>query len=191
LGYFAAVHKGTLADLGSMIIAITGISTPAFFSGLILLLVAGVYWNILPVAYNGTLISFILPSLCMGFRYIGLIARTTRSEMVEVMNKDYVRTARSKGLMERSVRFKHIFRNALIPVITIIGLESGWMLANTVVIEKVFSLPGIGQLLVQSIYARDIPAEQMGILIIVLGFLTLNLLVDLLYGSLDPRIRYS
>ncbi len=192
LGFFAAVHKGTLIDLGSMILAITGISMPVFWSGTMLLLLVGVYWNLLPAGgYDGTLITLILPSVTLGFRYMALIARTTRSSMLEVMNRDYVRTARSKGLMERVVRSKHIFRNALIPILTIVGLESGWILANTVVIEKVFSLPGIGQLLIISVYSRDIPAEQAGILIIVLGFLTLNLLVDLMYGFLDPRIRYS
>mgnify|MGYP006292597119 FL=1 len=192
LGFLAAVYKGTSIDLVSMIIAITGISIPEFWSGMMLLLLVGVYWNLLPAGgYDGTLMSLILPAVTLGFRYMALIARITRSSMLDIMNKDYVRTARSKGLVERVVRSKHVFRNALIPILTIVGLESGWILANTVIIEKVFSLPGIGQLLVISVYSRDIPAEQAGIMVIVLGFLTLNLLVDLTYGFLDPRIRYD
>ncbi len=192
LGFLAAVYKGTAVDMASMVVAISGISIPEFWSGMMLLLLVGVRWNLLPAGgYDGTLMSLILPAVTLGFRYMALIARITRSSMLDIMNKDYVRTARSKGLVERVVRSKHIFRNALIPILTIVGLESGWILANTVIIEKVFSLPGIGQLLVKSVLSRDIPAEQAGIMIIVLGFLTLNLLVDLTYGFLDPRIRYD
>lgn len=117
--------------------------------------------------------------------------RITRSSVLDVINKDHVRTARAKGLAERVVRFKRIFRNSLIPITTIIGLEFGWLLANTVIIEMVFELPGIGYLLVKSVLRKDLVAMQGSILVVALAFLVLNLVVDLLYGFLDPRIRYD
>lgn len=192
LGFLAAVYQGSIFDLTSMLVAIAGISIPEFWSGLMLIFLVGVTWNLLPAGgYGGSLIYLVLPSVALGFRYMALIARITRSSMLEIINKDFVRTARSKGIRENIVRTKHVFRNALLPIITIIGLESGWLLANTVVIEKVFSLPGIGHLMVSSVFRRDIPAMQATILVVVLAFLTLNLTVDLAYGYLDPRIRYG
>jgi len=193
LGYIAAIYQGTIIDLSSMFLAAAGISIPEFWSGLMLILLVGVIWGLLPTGGygGGDLRHMILPSLTLGFRYMALIARITRSSMLDVINKDYIRTARAKGLAESIVRFKHIFRNSLIPVLTIIGLESGWLFANTVVIETVFTLPGIGHLLVTSVLRRDVPVMEASILIIVLAFLSLNFAVDLLYGFLDPRIRYD
>ncbi|MEA3356720.1 MAG: ABC transporter permease [Candidatus Bipolaricaulota bacterium] len=193
LGYIAAIYQGTIIDLSSMFLAVAGISIPEFWSGLMLILLVSVIWGLLPTGGygGGDLAHMALPALTLGFRYMALIARITRSSMLDVINKDYIRTARAKGLAESIVRFKHIFRNSLIPILTIIGLESGWLFANTVVIEKVFTLPGIGHLLVTSILRRDVPVMEASILIVVLAFLSLNFAVDLLYGFLDPRIRYD
>jgi peptide/nickel transport system permease protein len=193
LGYTAAIYQGTIIDLSSMFLAVAGISIPEFWSGLMLILLVSVMWGILPTGGygGGDLAHMALPALTLGFRYMALIARITRSSMLDVINKDYIRTARAKGLAESIVRFKHIFRNSLIPILTIIGLESGWLFANTVVIEKVFTLPGIGHLLVTSILRRDVPVMEASILIVVLAFLSLNFAVDLFYGFLDPRIRYD
>jgi len=192
LGFLAAIHRGSIIDLGCMAIAIVGVSVPEFWVGLMLMLVVAVKWGLLPTSgYSpGNILFLVLPSIALGFRYIGLIARVTRSSMLDVASQDYVRTATSKGLSLSSVRRKHIFRNALVPILTIVGLESGWLFANTVVIEEVFGLPGIGRMLVVSILGRDIPAMQAAILVMVLAFLILNLVIDVGYGFLDPRIRY-
>ena len=193
LGFIAAIHQGTLFDLGAMFVAVAGISIPEFWSALMLILLVGVTWRLLPTGGygGGDLAHMVLPSLTLGFRYMALIARITRSSVLDVINKDHVRTARAKGQAEYVVRFRHIFRNSLIPITTIIGLESGWLLANTVVIEMVFGLPGIGYMLVKSVLRKDLVAMQGGILVVALAFLFLNLVVDLLYGFLDPRIRYD
>lgn len=193
LGFIAAIRQGTLFDLGAMFVAVAGISIPEFWSALMLILLVSVTWRLLPTGGygGGDLAHMVLPSLTLGFRYMALIARITRSSVLDVINKDHVRTARAKGLAERVVGFKHIFRNSLIPITTIIGLEFGWLLANTVVIEMVFGLPGIGYLLVKSVLRKDLVAMQGGILVVALAFLVLNLVVDLLYGYLDPRIRYD
>ena len=193
LGFVAAIRQGTIFDLGAMFVAVAGISIPEFWSGLMLILLVSVTWRLLPTGGygGGDLAHMALPVLTMGFRYMALIARITRSSVLDVIHKDYVRTARAKGLRERAVRFKHIFRNSLIPITTIIGLEFGWLLANTVVIETVFSLQGIGALLVISVLRKDLVALQGGILVVALAFLLLNLTVDLLYGFMDPRIRYD
>ncbi|MCK4394258.1 ABC transporter permease, partial [Candidatus Bipolaricaulota bacterium] len=133
----------------------------------------------------------ILPAFTLGVRYMALLARMSRSAVLDIVHEDYVNTARSKGLAEGTVQFRHIFRNALIPVVTIAGLQFGSMLASTVVVETVFSWSGIGSLLVESIFRRDVPTLQGCILIIVVAFLVINLLVDLVYGYLDPRIQYD
>jgi peptide/nickel transport system permease protein len=192
-GFLAAIHRGSIIDLVCMVTAIVGVSVPEFWVGLMLMLVVAVKWGLLPTSgySSGNILYLILPSLALGFRYIGLIARVTRSSMLDVASQDHVRTAHSKGLSLFSVRWKHVFRNALVPILTIVGLESGWLFANTVVVEEVFGLPGIGRLLVVSILGRDIPSMQAAILIMVFTFLILNLAIDLAYGFLDPRIRYS
>ena len=122
---------------------------------------------------------------------MALLARISRSSVLEIIYQDYIKTARAKGLTEWAVRYRHIFRNALIPVVTVIGLQFGGMLASAVVVETVFSLPGIGSLLVQSIFSRDVPVLQGAILVIVVTFLIVNLLVDFVYGYIDPRVQYD
>lgn len=193
LGFFSAIHQGSALDIIAMIGAVTGMSIPNFWLGLMLMYLVGVLLGILPTSGygGGDLAHLILPAFTLGVRYMALLARMSRSAVLDVVHEDYVNTARSKGLAERAVQFRHIFRNALIPVITIAGLQFGGMLASTVVVETVFSWSGIGSLLVESIFRRDVPVLQGCILIIVVAFLVINLLVDLVYGYLDPRIQYD
>ena len=193
LGFFSAIHQGSAFDIIAMIGAVTGMSIPNFWLGLMLMYLVGVLLGILPTSGygGGDLAHLILPAFTLGVRYMALLARMSRSAVLDVVHEDYVNTARSKGLAERAVQFRHIFRNALIPVITIAGLQFGGMLASTVVVETVFSWCGIGSLLVESIFRRDVPVLQGCILIIVVAFLVINLLVDLAYGYLDPRIQYD
>ena len=193
LGFFSAIHQGSALDIIAMIGAVTGMSIPNFWLGLMLMYLVGVLLGILPTSGygGGDLAHLILPAFTLGVRYMALLARMSRSAVLDVVHEDYVNTARSKGLAERAVQFRHIFRNALIPVITIAGLQFGGMLASTVVVETVFSWSGIGSLLVESIFRRDVPVLQGCILIIVVAFLVINLLVDLTYGYLDPRIQYD
>lgn len=193
LGFFSAIHQGSALDIIAMIGAVTGMSIPNFWLGLMLMYLVGVLLGILPTSGygGGDLAHLILPAFTLGVRYMALLARMSRSAVLDVVHEDYVNTARSKGLAERAVQFRHIFRNALIPVITIAGLQFGGMLASTVVVETVFSWSGIGSLLVESIFRRDVPVLQGCILIIVVAFLLINLLVDLVYGYLDPRIQYD
>ena len=193
LGFFSAIHQGSALDIIAMISAVTGMSIPNFWLGLMLMYLVGVLLGILPTSGygGGDLAHLILPAFTLGVRYMALLARMSRSAVLDVVHEDYVNTARSKGLAEQAVQFRHIFRNALIPVITIAGLQFGGMLASTVVVETVFSWSGIGSLLVESIFRRDVPVLQGCILIIVVAFLVINLLVDLAYGYLDPRIQYD
>jgi len=193
LGFFSAIHQGSVLDMVAMIGAVAGMSIPNFWLGLMLMYLVGVLLGILPTSGygGGDLRHLILPAFTLGVRYMALLARMSRSAVLDVVHEDYVNTARSKGLAERAVQFRHIFRNALIPVITIAGLQFGGMLASTVVVETVFSWSGIGSLLVDSIFRRDVPVLQGCVLIIVVAFLLINLLIDLVYGYLDPRIQYD
>ena len=193
LGFFSALHQGSALDIIAMIGAVAGMSIPNFWLGLMLMYLVGVLLGILPTSGygGGDLAHLILPAFTLGVRYMALLARMSRSAVLDIVHEDYVNTARSKGLAEGTVQFRHIFRNALIPVVTIAGLQFGSMLASTVVVETVFSWSGIGSLLVESIFRRDVPTLQGCILIIVVAFLVINLLVDLVYGYLDPRIQYD
>lgn len=193
LGSFSALHQGSALDTMAMIGAVAGMSIPNFWLGLMLMYLVGVLLGLLPTSGygGGDLAHLILPAFTLGVRYMALLARMSRSAVLDIVYEDYVKTARSKGLAERTVQFRHIFRNALIPVVTIAGLQFGGMLASTVVVETVFSWSGIGSLLVESIFRRDVPVLQGCILIIVVAFLLINLLVDLVYGYLDPRIQYD
>jgi len=193
LGFVSAIHQGTAIDVSAMISAVAGMSIPNFWLGLMLMYLFGALWKILPTSGygGGRFVYLILPAITLGVRYMALLARMSRASVLEIVYQDYIKTARSKGLSEWTVRYRHIFRNALIPVVTVIGLQFGGMLASAVVIETVFSLPGIGSLLVQSIFSRDVPVLQGCILVIVVTFLIVNLGVDLVYGYIDPRIQYG
>lgn len=190
-GVLAAAFKDTIVDELVMVIAVAGVSIPSFWLGLMLIQVFVVNLNWLPLTEGTGFRSLILPAISLGLLASAVIARLTRSNMVEVLTTDYVRTARAKGVKDSFVLFKHALRNALIPVITIIGIQIGVLLGGTVVIEKVFAWPGLGRLLINAIYSRDYPLIQAIVLYLAAGFISLNLLVDLIYAFLDPRIRYD
>lgn len=192
LGFISGIRHGSFIDLCSMGFAILGISAPRFWVGLMLMYFFAVILGILPASgYGSNIKYYILPSITLGIPMIALLARTTRSAVLDVRQEDYVRTARSKGLSEYLVRSKHIFRNAFLPVMTIAGLQIGTLLANTVIVEKIFSWPGLGNLIVTSIMRRDIPTIQGCVLVFCLGFILINTLIDILYAYLDPRIKYD
>lgn len=191
LGVIAAIYRDTWIDrLGSMV-AILGVSMPMFWSGLLLILIFASTLRWFPVIGQGSLKHLVLPATALGFACVGTITRTVRSSMVEVLQQEYIKTARSKGLRSLTVIRRHALPNALIPVVTLVGLQFGWLLGGTVVIETVFSRQGLGHLLVEAILWKDLPLVQGGVVISALMYLTINLLVDLSYGFLDPRIRYD
>jgi ABC-type dipeptide/oligopeptide/nickel transport system permease component len=177
----------------SMVAAVSGLSLPKFWLGLMLMYLFALVLGWLPsFGYgDGGLRHLILPALALGVSPMALLARTTRAGVLDVLNADFVRTARSKGMSEFRVVKWHVMRNALVLVITTIGLQFGSLMGQAVVVEKLFSWPGLGSLLVDSVFQRDIPAVQGCILVIVLFFLIINTLVDILYVVIDPRIRYG
>jgi peptide/nickel transport system permease protein len=192
LGFYSALRQGSWYDTGSMIGAVSGVSLPQFWLGLLLMFLFAVKLPVLPaMGYgDGDLRHIILPGVTLGVGYMALLARTTRAAVVEILNADYVRTAQAKGLPEIVVNRKHVLRNALILVLTTAGLQFGGLMGHTVIVEKLFSWPGVGSLLVDSIFQRDIPVTQGCILFLILVFLLVNLAVDLLYSVIDPRIDY-
>lgn len=189
LGIIAATHQYSLWDNLSMVAAIGGISVPIFWLGLMLMLVFAVQLGWLPVEGTGSPRHLVLPALTLGTASAAMIARQVRSAMLEVLRQDYVRTARAKGLSNGTVVMRHALKNALIPAVTIIGLQFGYLLAGAVITETVFAWPGVGRLLVDGIKFRDFPVVQATILWLALIFSLVNLGVDLLYGYLDPRIK--
>ncbi len=191
LGIASALKPNTWVDALAMILALIGVSMPTFWFGLLAIMYFSVELQWFPVAGRGTLAHLVLPAITLGVSSTGIIARMTRSAMLEVLGQDFIRTARAKGAKQSTVVGKHALRNALIPVITVGGLEFGSLLAGAVITETVFTWPGIGRLLVQSILARDYPVVQGAVLLIAISFIVVNLLVDLLYGLVDPRIRYD
>lgn len=188
-GIIAALKRNTIWDTLSMLIAIVGVSAPGFWIGMMLILLFGVELGWLPTSGTGSWAHLIMPSIALGLGSAAIVARQTRSAMLEVLGKDYIRTARAKGLRERVVILRHAVRNAMIPVVTIVGLQLGTMLGGSVIIEMVFAWPGLGRALVQSIGYRDFPMVQVSIIILAAGFVLVNLVVDVLYGVIDPRIR--
>lgn len=193
LGFIAALRPGSVIDSISMVGAVSGLSLPQFWLGLMMMYLFGLMLGWLPsFGYgDGGPRYLILPGLALGFGPMALLARTTRAAVLDVLNADFVRTARSKGMAEPRVVTWHVMRNALVLVITTIGLQFGSLMGQAVVVEKLFSWPGLGSLLVDSVFQRDIPAVQGCILVIVLFFLVINALVDLAYAAIDPRIRYA
>lgn len=193
LGFYSALRQGRIADTVTMIAAVSGVSMPQFWLGLLLMYFVSVKLQLLPPqGYGGGDFKYIiLPAFTLGIGYVALLARTTRAAIVEILTLDYIRTARSKGLSNFLINSKHVMRNALILILTTAGLQFGDLMAQTVIVEKLFSWPGLGSLLVDSIFQRDIPVTQGCILVIISTFLLVNLIVDLLYGVIDPRIRAS
>ncbi len=189
LGILAAVKQNTWFDNISMILSLIGVSMPIFWLALLLVLCFSLKLGWLPVQGAESWKSYILPAISLGFMNMAAIARTTRSSMLETIRQDYIRTARAKGVSRRQVIMKHAFKNALIPTITVCGIQLGQLLGGSVLTETVFAWPGIGRLLVQSINARDVPMVLGCIIVMTVCFSVVNLLIDLLYGFVDPRIR--
>ena len=190
LGVVAAVKQNTLFDNLSMVLSLVGISMPAFWLALMLMLVFSLRLGWFPVQGNSDgWRSFVLPSIAIGFMNMAAIARTTRSSMLETLRQDYIRTARSKGISEGEVIMHHAFGNALIPTITVVGVQLGGLLGGAVLTETVFAWPGLGRLMVQAVNGRDVPVVMGCIVILSIGFSIVNLIVDLAYGFIDPRVR--
>ena len=190
LGILAAIKQNTLFDHSSMVVSLIGISMPAFWLALMLMLLFSLKLGWLPAqgAKDGWK-SYVLPSIAIGFMQMAAIARTTLSSMLETIRQDYIRTARSKGITEREVIFHHSFRNALIPTVTIVGVQLGGLLGGAVLTETVFAWPGLGRLVVQAVNGRDVPVVLGCIVVLSVGFSIVNLVVVLLYGFIDPRVR--
>lgn len=193
LGFVAALRPGSLVDTVSMMLAVSGLSLAKFWLGLLLMYLFALKLGWPPsFGYgDGSLKYLILPAVTLGVSPMALLARTTRAAVLEIMTADFVRTARSKGMSETRVVKWHVMRNALVLILTTMGLQFGALMGQAVVVEKLFSWPGIGSLLVDSVLQRDIPAVQGSILVVVMFFLAINLLIDMLYGVIDPRIRYA
>ena len=189
LGILAAVKQNTLFDNVSMIVSLIGVSMPIFWLALLLVLCFSLKLGWFPVQGAESWKSYVLPAISLGFMNMAAIARTTRSSMLETIRQDYIRTARAKGVSKRQVIVKHAFKNALIPTITVCGIQLGQLLGGSVLTETVFAWPGIGRLLVQSINARDVPMVLGCIIVMTVCFSIVNLLIDLLYGFVDPRIK--
>ena len=193
LGFIAALRPGGLVDSAAMVLAVSGLSIAKFWLGLVMMYVFALKLGWLPsFGYgDGGLKYLLLPAVTLGVSPMALFARTTRAAVLEIMTADFVRTARSKGMSETRVVKWHVMRNALVIILTTVGLQFGGLMGQAVVVEKLFSWPGIGSLLVDSVLQRDLPAVQGSILVVVLAFLAINLLIDMLYGVIDPRIRYA
>lgn len=188
-GVIAATHQNKWIDNVTMFFSLLGVSMPIFWQGILLILVFSLTLQWLPSSGFNTWQQMILPSLTLGSGSAAIIARMTRSSMLEVYRQDYVRTARSKGLKERIVVTRHALKNALIPIVTVIGLQFGFLLGGAVLTESIFGIPGLGRLMVNSIRTKDMMIIQGGVLLIAFTFSIINLFVDVLYAYLDPRIR--
>lgn len=191
LGAWAAARAGTVIDLLVSMLVLFGISMPVYWLGLMLIIVFSIRLRWLPAAGADGPLALILPAVTLAAFSIAFIVRITRSSMLEVLRQDYVRTARAKGAHEQSVRWRHALRNALPPVVTVIGLQFGELLGGAILTETVFGWPGLGRLLVDSIFARDYPMVQGLVIVFALMFAVVNLIVDLAYQLIDPRVRYA
>jgi ABC-type dipeptide/oligopeptide/nickel transport system permease component len=191
LGVTAAVRQRTWTDYLAMSVSVAGLSTPTFVLGLVLILVLSVQLQLLPATGASTARHYILPALTLGVPATAVVARMARSSVLDALQQDYVRTAWAKGLAAPAVIYRHALKNALIPVITIAGLQFGQLIGGAVVVESVFGLPGLGKLLVDRILSRDYPVIQGVVLVAASGFVLTNLLVDLIYSVVDPRIRHG
>ncbi|MCW3795085.1 ABC transporter permease [Paenibacillus sp. LS1] len=190
-GVIAATKPGSARDHASMAFSLFGISMPVFWLGIILILVFAYYIPILPSGGSSEFKHFILPALVLGISSAAVLARLTRSSILEVINQDYIRTAKAKGVREWLIIYKHSLKNAFVPIITVIGMEIGNLLGGAVLTETVFSMNGLGRYIIQSIQFRDYSAVQGSILFVAFIFVIINLLVDLCYAAVDPRIRYD
>ena len=190
-GIVSAVRRNTALDYISTVIALLGQSMPTFWLGIMLILLLSVQWQLLPSSGRGGLEHLVLPAVTLGLFTTARITRLTRSGMLEVLNQDYIRTARAKGVSNPPVVWKHALKNAAIPIVTIVGIELGTLLGGSVITETIFAWPGVGRLSVQAIYNRDYPVVQASVFLLATTFVLVNLLVDVIYTYLDPRIRLT
>ncbi len=191
MGVLAAIHHGRLGDYLTMGFAIVGLSVPNFWIALLMIMFFALYLHVLPVMGAASWQNLIMPAVALSLHTAAQEARVTRASMLEVLGQDYIRTARAKGLAERTTIFRHALKNALIPVTTMIGIQFGQLMGGAVIMESIFAWPGIGRLALQSVLGRDFPVIQGTVLFVAVIFLLSNLVVDILYASLDPRIRYN
>jgi ABC-type dipeptide/oligopeptide/nickel transport system permease component len=198
LGIIAALRRGTWVDSASMTVALVGLTMPVFSIGLALIWAFGFQLRWFPIGGRGGplwtaegIMHAVLPAITLASSSIGSLARLTRSSMLEVLGEDYVRTARAKGLAQRAIVYKHALRNAALPLVTILGLQFGFLLGGAVVTETVFSWPGMGRMMIQAILRKDFPIVQGAVLVFALSFVVINLLVDLVYVLINPRVRYG
>ena len=191
LGILAALYRDRWIDHVSRFFALLGVSIPNFWLGPVLILLFAIHWNVLPVSGREGVTSLILPAITLGTALAGLLTRMVRSSLAEELEKPYMVTARAKGVHRRRAVLIHAMKNALIPVITVVGLQFGALLTGAIITETIFSWPGLGRLLIQAIRLRDYPLVQGGVLLIAITYVVVNLLTDLLYAWLDPRIRYE
>jgi peptide/nickel transport system permease protein len=191
LGVLAAVRRGSWLDLLSRLLAIVGATVPSYLASLLLIVVFAVLLGWLPAFGAGSTAHLILPSIALGSGVTTQIMRLTRASVLETLRQDYVRTARSKGLFERQVIQRHMLRNALLPIVTALGISAGNLLSGAVIVERIFGWPGIGKYAIDAIAVRDYPVVQGVVLYMAVAFVLINLLVDLLYGSLDPQISFD
>jgi len=191
LGVISAVRRWSFWDYLGMAFSQIGMAIPSFWMGILLLLLLSVKFKLFPLFGSGSLKHLILPSLSLGIARAAVLLRLTRASMIEELSKEYVVTAKSKGLTERMVYYKHALKNALLPVITIAGIQLGYMLGGAIIIEQVFSLPGLGRLFLFGVYQRDFPLIQGGVVFVAFVFSFINFTVDILYGILNPKIRIS
>ena len=189
LGVIAAVKRSSPIDAAVMLFSLGGVSIPSFAFAILMILVFSVTLGLVPATGSGSFDRLILPALVLGYEGTGLIARLTRASLLEVMGLEYIRTARGKGLHPRTILRRHALRNALVPIVTIVGLQVGRLLAGSVIVETVFARQGIGQLAINAILAKDYPVVQGVILLTAVSYLVANLLVDVSYGYLNPKIR--
>jgi ABC-type dipeptide/oligopeptide/nickel transport system permease component len=189
LGVLSAVKRWSAWDYAGMAFSQIGMAIPSFWLGIMLLLILAVKIPIFPLFGSGSIVHLILPAVSLGIARAAIILRLTRASMIEELSKEYVITARAKGLTERMVKYKHALKNALLPVITITGIQLGYMLGGAIITEQVFSLPGLGRLFLTGIYQRDFPLIQGGVVFVAIIFSLINFIVDILYSVLNPRIR--
>ncbi len=189
LGLLAALGRNSWLDVAAMVVALLGVAMPSFWLGFLLIFVFSLHLGWLPATGGGDLLHLVMPAVALGMIAAAIIARLTRSSMLEVLGQDYVRTARAKGLGSGSVIVRHALRNALIPVVTVFGLQFGNLLAGAVIVETVFSRPGLGRLIVGGILAKDFPLVQGTVLFVAAAYVLINVMVDVAYAYVDPRIR--
>ena len=197
LGVISAVKQNSITDYVLRVVSLSGLSLPSFWLGLLILMAFVRYFDIIPIytdppaTFWDAMLLYSVPAAAVGFRSSALIMRLTRSSMLEVMRQDYIRTARSKGASENAINYHHALKNAVLPVVTVIGIEAAFLIGGLVVTETVFNIPGVAHFLVQGILMRDYPIVQNLVMLIALVVVVVNFLVDMTYAALDPRIKYS